>query len=457
MGWLRRTEAELSGGPMVTRIMPHIVVMVLLTLAILMVASAQEVPSVDNQPVAPTLTWVDAQTGATLFSLADIVRFDWDKQLFELTPALARVLLSLPITQYRDFAVKDNDGVIYRGRLYRSNSHEGYDGSTIVIDQGMKQTIPAAPFFTINGGYPIGGGAHDQERFAARMKMQLDNANVLTPIAESDLPHGLKWMGNSWIGGEQVLCASPGIFPNTVRLGKPAYLHIKFTKGNHPKVQFDRLEVVVTCIEKEQHFTVTQELVSLSSPPLGNEIYVCSFIPWKAIITPPAPDNLNAPPTINTSQPPPYPKNAVNEHRGGKFIVALQIGADGKVGNQTILLPTGSSDLDKSALRAVQKMTFSPAIKNGQPVADTIKVQFEFADEQVQQTILPQDPIEAIAKPGKMTLIVTFNTFKKTTEGFVPCGNCSLPPYEVNLLPDKSTATPLANTAPVIVTPALVK
>lgn len=423
-----------------------VAVLLLMSSAFSVHAFAQGVIASDHPVDVPTLCWVDAQSGTTLFSIADIVRFDWDRQLFELTPERASALLALPIAPFRDFIVKDADGIIYRGRIYRSTAREGYDGSTILIDQGAKQALPAPPFFTISGGYPGGGGPHDQERFTPRLRTILDRAGVLAPIAESELPHALKWMGNSWIGGDQVLCATPGIFPSTVRVGKTAYLHIKFAKGNHPEVKFDRLDMLVTCATKEGKFSVTQPLAGITTPPVSNDLRVCSFVPWKAMVAPPPPDNMNAPPAIKGRARPMYSKSAMEFNRGGTFIAALAIDADGKAGNITIVQSTGFTDLDKSALHALHKCTFTPAIKDGHPDAGSINVQYVFADGQVAQTILPPDPIAVTAKPGRMTLTVTFNTLQKTADGYTQTGSWTLPPYEVMLLP--------AEPAPVAPVPA---
>lgn len=408
-------------------------------------ASAQNAASAPADPV-PALSFVDAENGGILFTLDDITRFDWDRQLFELTPARASELLALPVVQRRDFAVKDRDGVIYRGRFYRSSTTEGegYDGSTILIDQGPLKELPASPFFTISGGYPTADGAHKDDRFSPRLKAILAQAGKLTTITDAELPVQRLWSGHTWVGGEQVLKASAVLFPNTFRVGKDAYLHLLLYKGQHPDFAYDKMVLVATCSANAGNFQSKQEILSITPPLLDNGIYVCKFRPWEAQVTPLA-DATHSLPQLKSGAQPRYPKDALNDDREGVATVAVQISADGKVGDVSLTQPSGVADIDSAVTRAVAKMAFTPAVENGKAVRSLLKLQYRFADRKVQQIILPPEPITVTAKPGPMDLALEIIVYKKDGEIFTPTGSWPLPSRKITLLPAEETVAPAQN------------
>lgn len=409
-----------------------------------MPARAQNAASTPADPV-PTLSFVDAENGSILFNLADITRFDWDRQLFELSPARATELLALPVVQRRDFAVKDREGIIYRGRFYRSSTTEGegYDGSTILIDQGPLKQLPASPFFTISGGYPTADGAHKDDRFSPRLQAILAQAGKLSTITDAELPVQRLWSGHTWVGGEQVLKASAVLFPNTFHVGKFAYLHLLLFKGQHPDFAYDKMVVVATCRANEGNFQSKQDILSITPPLIDNGIYVCKFRPWEGVITP-STDEDHTLPQLKSGAQPRYPKDALNDDREGVATVAVQINIDGKVSDVTLEQPSGIEDIDRAVTRAVAKMVFTPAIANGKAVNSMLKLQYRFSDRKVQQTILPPEPIIVTAKPGPMDLSLEIIVYKKEGETYTPTGTWPLPARIITLLPadDVAASTP---------------
>ncbi len=90
----------------------------------------------DTQAVE--LSWVDEVTGETLFTVEDIVRFDWERQVFELERSRAMDLTARFRTygQCRGFRVQDAQGIIYRGSFFSAASSMAYRGPTILMDGG---------------------------------------------------------------------------------------------------------------------------------------------------------------------------------------------------------------------------------------------------------------------------------------------------------------------------------
>ena len=395
------------------------------------------------------LNWVDAETGAVLFTLSDIVRFDWDRQIFELTPDRATQFMAVPVVQHKDFAVKDHDGVIYRGRFYRSaaTEGEGYDGTTILIDQGPLKKLPASPFFTINGGYPAGGGVHDRDRFSDRMYAILAKAGLLAPITDAEMPIQRLWSGHIWVGGDQVIKAAAVLFPETFRIGKDAYIHLLLYKGQKPDFAFDKLTVFATCTANEGKFTSRQEIISITPPLLDNGIYICKFRPWETRVIPSAQDNAFTP-VVVSSTPPRYPKDAMNENREGKVTASVTVEGDAKVSDISIISSSGSQDFDRSVLRALQKYSFSPVTFGGRPDKGVMKFQFTFAKGKVTQAILPPDPVKVIAKPGQVDLAFEIIALRQEGKTLVNVGAWTLPTKrKIELLPE--AVPPIPAPAPV--------
>ena len=84
-----------------------------------------------NSPAANYPQWVDDKTGRVLFDAKDIVRFDWEKQIFELSRRRA-MDLTVHMREVSQFAIRDKAGLIYRGRFIPIESSIAYNGPTIV-------------------------------------------------------------------------------------------------------------------------------------------------------------------------------------------------------------------------------------------------------------------------------------------------------------------------------------
>ena len=73
-----------------------------------------------------------------------------------------------------------------------------------------------------------------------------------------------------------------------------------------------------------------------------------------------------------------YPSSALAERKHADVMVAATIDADGHV-SKVEILESGGADLDEAAEVAVRQWLFSPATRNGRPIASRIKIPFHFA------------------------------------------------------------------------------
>ncbi|MEO1825423.1 MAG: energy transducer TonB [Roseibacillus sp.] len=76
---------------------------------------------------------------------------------------------------------------------------------------------------------------------------------------------------------------------------------------------------------------------------------------------------------------PDYPRTARRDKVEGRVMLDVQIGSRGRVGSVRILNSSGSPLLDSTAIAAVKRWSFSPAMKNGKPVSSRVHVPFRFS------------------------------------------------------------------------------
>ncbi len=186
-------------------------------------ASATSRPAAEKAAVK----WVDVDSDKVFFTSQDIVRFDWDQQVFELTRERAMDLMSLAPKLQRDFVVRDREGEIYRGCFMSMASSFSYDGPTIRADF-FEGTRP--PLYHIAGGYPGEHGPGAKRRFDVRLKQQLQTVGVLGGIKESEKVEPIETIFCGWHGEALGRRAAVMFFPETVRLGREIRLVLRFGK-----------------------------------------------------------------------------------------------------------------------------------------------------------------------------------------------------------------------------------
>lgn len=73
-----------------------------------------------------------------------------------------------------------------------------------------------------------------------------------------------------------------------------------------------------------------------------------------------------------------YPPAALRRGDGGTVVVRVEVTADGSPDGVALIQRSGSRALDRAAMQAVRRWRFQPALRNGQPVAASLDVPFDF-------------------------------------------------------------------------------
>ena len=76
---------------------------------------------------------------------------------------------------------------------------------------------------------------------------------------------------------------------------------------------------------------------------------------------------------------PSYPDRALRRGASGEVLVRVLVGTDGQPQRVEIARSSSHRALDRAALDAVRSWRFQPAMRNGQPVAQTVQVPFDFS------------------------------------------------------------------------------
>jgi protein TonB len=102
---------------------------------------------------------------------------------------------------------------------------------------------------------------------------------------------------------------------------------------------------------------------------------------------------------VADSNPPKYPKKAVKNKLEGVVRMDAYIDPDGKV--KSLYTSEGNLILADAASHAIRKWRFHPAVMNGKPVQDRvrIKVEFRLEGEQVRAQVVSPEANRA-AQPG---------------------------------------------------------
>lgn len=121
------------------------------------------------------------------------------------------------------------------------------------------------------------------------------------------------------------------------------------------------------------------------------------------------------PPSVLTHVDAQYPPSARATRKHGDVSLALTVDADGHV-SRVDVLASGGADLDEAAVFAARQWTFTPAMRDGKPVASRIRVPFHFAP--------PAAPPELVEPPTRVD------------------ANAALPPHGAVAAPDAHAAAP---------------
>jgi len=243
--------------------------------------AGQEPATTEVQPV-PGLVWKDAETGKTLFTIDDVLAFDWDDQVFllDLDAALDFLAWMVPHRyQTRELLVEDEDGLIYRGRWVNRISSMSFFGP-------VYDCVGMSRHFQINGGYPgspVAGAVDGDTRYAPRLYTALERRGVLYKRKPYRDYTGLQInrVQTEWRNCGQDLRIRVEFFPDTFRVGGEARAHVFFaggSDGSAPDIDFLRIEIKFVADWGQYRSDV--QIDAIPAKMISDGIYVCRFRPW---------------------------------------------------------------------------------------------------------------------------------------------------------------------------------
>lgn len=152
-------------------------------------------PSKSANPAGEKATaqWLDSETGKILFSSLNIVRFDWEQQIFELDHQRVVALMSLPHSCNRRFIISDANGIIYHGGTLQSglSSCAIFNGPTIITQIWSEANDGWLPLYQIkdlndgSGRFKLGDGFLSQ--VGPRLKTLLEKGGLLGRINKDEV------------------------------------------------------------------------------------------------------------------------------------------------------------------------------------------------------------------------------------------------------------------------------
>jgi len=75
---------------------------------------------------------------------------------------------------------------------------------------------------------------------------------------------------------------------------------------------------------------------------------------------------------------PTYPSDARDDGVEGTTVLSVSLDTSGKVTSAKVVTSSGDRRLDRAAVEAVEKWSYSPCLKDGVPAASTVRVRVEF-------------------------------------------------------------------------------
>jgi len=223
-----------------------------------------------------TVRWINEDTGQELFNIFDIVRFDWDKQIFELNREKAIDLLGKPTGRYRRFTVRSGADTIYTVTFVSMLSSIGFPGPAIVFDGEALSGIKP-PLFKIDDSYPKEAKAGEDVRFSELLKTALKQADKLRDIDINNPPPAIEKVRYGWYGGE--LKVSAAVFPETFRLNELAKIHLRITGAKYLEEPNHIIDVNATLISNEGGYKYSAKRIFPARRDNG-DIYVLGMVPW---------------------------------------------------------------------------------------------------------------------------------------------------------------------------------
>lgn len=230
-----------------------------------------------SEDAKPSLQCIDTATGKTIFDITDIVRFDWDRQVFELTRNSAMDVLALQASLSRKFILKSGKEIIYEGSFVSPLSSIAYQVPVIVFDWREDNIRP--PLFKIDNGYPSSFGDSDP-RFSQRLKEELEKAGVLGEIDPDNPPAPIQKESFGWFGREDHLRVWVDTFPDIFQIGRLARIHLSLTDARYLAESQHVVEVNLTLAANDGKFKYSAKRIFTEHGEGLKSIYVVAFNPW---------------------------------------------------------------------------------------------------------------------------------------------------------------------------------
>ncbi len=83
-------------------------------------------------------------------------------------------------------------------------------------------------------------------------------------------------------------------------------------------------------------------------------------------------------PVVEQMPPPRYPSGAFQQGISGKVVLHVEVGADGRAGGIDVVSAEPKGVFEENTVAAARNWTFKPAMKDGKPVASTLRIPVQF-------------------------------------------------------------------------------
>ena len=391
------------------------------------------------------ITFVEAHGGKTLFTSREIVRFDWERQMMEITPSAAAILSTTVKDNTEQFAVKDKDGVIYRGRIIfeKPNPDAYFDGPILVYDKSGDGSFPAIPYLTILGGYgDIPDGAQkDTLHISERVKSVLEADGLIDDIHDFELPLVAVSSETLFIDKDKTQQAKFLLYPNSYRAGSIGYVMFETkvvaeeddkegieAKSVLSNGEYDNIKMYMR-LSDENYTSPVYLLAVIYRPFQINVDYVCIFDIKRGEVRPYSDDHFYA--FIEKFYRPAYPKDAINENRGGVVTAEVVIYLDGTVKEFTILENSSNhDDIKNAAERAVSKIEFAPPSKIEKAIVEIVFADGEITNELILDGTRPKS---AELDSGHYKVELTIQLIKGEGASAVEVGKIPLNAFYIDI------------------------
>ncbi len=225
--------------------------------------------------------WKDAQSKQVLFTVDDVLAFDWEDQIFllDLDAALDFIAWMVPHKyQTRELMVEMDGDAIYQARWVNPISSRAFEGP-VYASSGWTQ------FFRIEKGYPGFPTVDPNEdvRFDPRLHVALRDARVLCDLDPNGIDHtafGIECIQRGWYTWADDLKTRVDYFCDVFRSGQDARVHIFFAAGELAGPSFDSLAVEIKFVANRGQYRSDIHIDDIPPSVLSDGIHVCRFKPW---------------------------------------------------------------------------------------------------------------------------------------------------------------------------------